>query len=608
MAYKNRPALVTETGEKVHITLLGGEKIRVREKDVEPLHPGPCAWGDLEPGDSPAPELSGEAAVREAWELLEGNSVSLRELAELVYGTYTAKSAWAAYVLLKDGLYFSGGIDAVKARDAADLAAEEKKRREKRRDLLEREAFLARLRDRSPRLPGDRRFLQDVEALARGQTDQSRTLRDLGRPETPQEAHGLLLDTGVWDVWINPHPARFGLSSGSALLPPGEPPGEERLDLTHLASFAIDNAWSRDPDDAVSLEGHTLWVHVADPAASIRPDSPPDLEARGRGATLYLPEGSCRMLAEEALSRYALGFSGVSPALSFKVVLGDDGSVAEAGIFRSRVRVTRMTYEEADAAIRENSPALTGLLKTAERNLSRRHAAGAVSMAFPETHITVSPGKVSIEPIPASVSAGLVRECMLLAGEAAAWWAIRRANRLPFPYISQETGDLPASPPPGLAGSYQLRRCMRPRTLSVKPGPHWGLGLEEYTQVTSPLRRYTDLLAHQQIRAFLEGGEPLDEDELLLRLTAAEAAAAAATQAERASRAHWTTVYLSGKKGSRWEGVVVDKKGGRGVIIIPALGWETQAALKNDAEPNEPVTLTLASVRIPEGEPVFVIE
>lgn len=111
-------------------------------------------------------------------------------------------------------------------------------------------------------------------------------------------------------------------------------------------------------------------------------------------------------------------------------------------------------------------------------------------MEFPEVHITVSEGQVAIEPIPAYASADMVRECMLLAGEGAAHWALRQ--RLPFPYVSQETGDIPNAPLQGMAGSYQLRRCMRPRTLSVKPGIHWGLGLEVYTQVTSPLRRYKE--------------------------------------------------------------------------------------------------------------------
>jgi exoribonuclease-2 len=147
---------------------------------------------------------------------------------------------------------------------------------------------------------------------------------------------------------------------------------------------------------------------------------------------------------------------------------------------------------------------------------------------------------------------------------------------------------------------------MRQRTLSVKPGLHWGLGLEQYTQVTSPLRRYTDLLAHQQIRARLQGREPLDPEAVLLALAAGEAAAAATVQAERASRSHWTAVYLLDKKDSRWEGVVLEKKGGRAVTMIPSLGLETQVAVGSDTAPNDTLDLALASVKIPESEAVFV--
>jgi exoribonuclease-2 len=639
VAYKGRPALVLEGGDKLRIALLGnGEskarepdphEVRVREKDIEFLHPGPVGdFSDLEQGG-----LAGKIdakGIRDAWELLEGSSVSLKELAELIYGLYTAETAWAAYGLLRDGLYFSGPLDAIKGRAAAEVAGEEQKRALKQRDAAERGAFLERLKRGRQDLPGAgelpadepefRRFIQDVEALAWGKTDKSRTLKDLGKQETPQEAHRLLLSAGFWTPWINPHPLRFGLSLSSAKVPlDAPPPGEDRLDLTGLEALAIDNAWSADPDDALSLEGNCLWVHVADPAAALLPGGPADLEARGRGATLYLPEGSFRMLSEEALPRYALGLGETSPALSFKVVLNDDGSIAETGIFPSLVRVTRMTYEEADALMSRTGedpasgagqaagkvPVLAGLWKIAERNLARRIAAGGVSIELPETHITLDGGKVEIEPILPSQSAGVVRECMLLAGEGAAGWALQR--RLAFPYVSQEAGDLPAKPLPGMAGSYQLRRCMRPRTLSVKPGAHWGLGLGAYTQVTSPLRRYTDLLAHQQIRAFLRGEPPLGEEEVLLRLAAGEAAAAASVQAERASRAHWTAVYLLDKKGSEWKGIVMEKKGGRAVLIIPALGLETQVAVQEEPEPNQELTLTLGAVKIPEAEPVFVI-
>jgi exoribonuclease-2 len=305
------------------------------------------------------------------------------------------------------------------------------------------------------------------------------------------------------------------------------------------------------------------------------------------------------MLPDEALDFYALGLSESSPALTFKVTLNDDGSPADCEIFPSRLKVTRLSYEEADSR-----PDLEGLFALADRNLKRRLEAGAVTIELPETHMTVKDGQVSIEPITEYRSAAMVRECMLLAGEGAARWAFQR--RIPFPYVSQETGDLPASPLPGLAGSYQLRRCMRPRMLSAKPGLHQGLGLSAYSQVTSPLRRYQDLLAHQQIRAFLAGRAPVGEEELLMSLAAADAAALATVQAERASRAHWTAVYLSERKNSAWEGVIVELKGNRAVVLIPALGLETQ--VNAGGESNDPIVLTLLSVKIPEGEVFFTVK
>jgi exoribonuclease-2 len=147
---------------------------------------------------------------------------------------------------------------------------------------------------------------------------------------------------------------------------------------------------------------------------------------------------------------------------------------------------------------------------------------------------------------------------------------------------------------------------MRPRTLSVKPGRHWGLGLDIYTQVTSPLRRYTDLLAHIQIRALLRGGQPLSGDEVLARLAAGDAAAVASVQAERASRSHWNMVYLSDKKDSIWEAVVLERKGNRWAMMIPALALETELPLRAEIAPNEAIRLTLKSVNIPKGEAVFV--
>jgi len=466
-----------------------------------------------------------------------------------------------------------------------------------------------------------------------GKTDKSRTLKELGRSETAEEAHRLLLASGIWTAWENPHPGRFGLQRESARIVPPPPPEEPRLDLTHLAAYAIDNAWSDDPDDAISLErsgndGFTLWVHVADPASSVFPGSPADIEARHRGVTLYLPEGASRMLAQEALSLFALGHyhhhqerspAATCPALSFKILLNPDFTIKDTEIFPALIRVTRLTYAQADAIIAhpgengEVAAVLSALDSMAEHNTERRLDTGAVMIELPEVHLSLDRNKkkVHVEPSVAHRSANLVRECMVLAGEGAARWALQR--RLPFPYISQEAGELPEKRLEGLAGAWQLRRCMRPRSLSAKPGVHWGLGLDEYTQVTSPLRRYTDLLCHQQIRAWLNrnegrGEEPLSEEEVLFRVSAAEAAASAASRAERASRAHWLAVYLSERLDEKdlvWEAVVLDRKGAKGTVLIPSLGIETQVSLRGTEKPNDAVGLKLLWVKIPEGESGF---
>jgi exoribonuclease-2 len=622
--YKTRPAVVTGTeGDKINISVLGNDKkaqvLKVREKDIELLHPGPCSLKDLE-GEAPAGDIRG------AWELLSDGgdepAVSLKELAELAWGGFSPSSAWAAWEALREGLYFAGNPRSIRVRSAGEVEEAENKRGAREREAGERSAFLDRLKaalaGKGPGISGETRYLQDVEALAWGQTDKSRTLRDLGRPETPQEAHRILLAAGAWTPWENPHPRRFGLSLAPAAVSPMPPPPENRADLTGLKSYAVDSPWSDDPDDAVSLEGPddqgrlVLWVHVADPAASILPGSPGDTEARGRGATLYLPEGSSRMIAPGGLDLFALGLQagGVSPALSFKILLNGDLSIAEAVPLPSLVRVTRLSYEEADqAAASGRAGDLAGLFALAERNIERRLNSGAVLIDLPEVHISVKLGKeegeneVSIEPVKSYKSNEMVRECMVLAGEAAARWAIQ--NQAPFPFIAQEAGELPSGRLPGLAGAWQMRRCMRPRTISAKPAVHWGLGLDQYTQVTSPLRRYTDLLCHQQIRAFLKGGELLSGDEVLFRVSAAEAAALAAARAERASRAHWIAVYLSGKKGSSWEGAALDQKGNRCAVFIPSLGLETQVNIRGKAEPNDPVELVLKSVNISEGAAVF---
>ncbi|MDR2601624.1 MAG: RNB domain-containing ribonuclease [Spirochaetaceae bacterium] len=617
--YKGKRALIKETGEKILISVMTpGEKearlVKAREKDIFLLHPGPVlnfeTWGGFE---DPACDL------RLIWELARdeyeetGKTLSLREAAELIWDEWSPKTAWAAYLFLQKNCYFEGTPQAIIPKSAEDVDAALEKQSAKEEDGKRRLEFLQRLKKNAPLLPEDKVFLQDVEALALGQTEKSRTMREAGLKETAKAAHKLLLSTGAWGLEINPYPSREDApKKDAATAAPPPSTDEKREDLTFLPAYAIDNEDSGDPDDAVSADaledGFILYVHVSDPACGVKPGSDADVEARLRGSTLYLPEGVYRMLGSGALNYYALGLSETSAALTFKLRLNPNCAVLKTEIFPSTVKVKRLTYPGADAILEgrpssENAaaPFLKILERIAELNINKRRSAGAAFIDFPEVNIKVCGDKPEIKAQKQYKSAVIVRECMLLAGEGAAKWAIEK--RLPFAFVSQETGTAPKDAPPGIAGSYQLRRCMRPRLLSVKPGLHWGLGLNEYAQVTSPLRRYTDLLCHQQIRAFLCGERYLNEDELLGRLAVSERGALAASRAERESRAYWTRVYLCDKIGSVWSAVVLEKKDRVAVFFVPDIALETHAALHGKYEsvkPGDDVKLKVSSVNIAE--------
>ncbi len=585
--YKQRPARVTQAGDKLTITLEDGRSLQVRPKDVTLLHPGPLhSLEELQPP-------TGEAHA--AWELLAGQTTHLAELAELAYGVYTPATAWAAWQLVADGLYFAGTPQAITARPADDVAREQAARAARSAEKAAWQGFLERARAGQWE-PGDRRYLEDVERLALARQDKSRVLRELGRAERPETAHALLLETRYWTPDVNPHPRRLGLpvSPPAVALPAW--PQEARADLTHLPALAIDDEGNQDPDDALSLDGQRLWVHVADVAALVLPDSPADIEARLRGATLYLPEGMVPMLPLPAIQTLGLGLNDVSPALSFGLDLGADGGIENVAVTPSWVRVTRLTYEEAEARLEEEP--LQSLHRLAQASEARRRARGAIRLDdLPEVKIRVREGQVHVQPILPSRSRDLVREAMLLAGEAVARLALERGIAVPF--TTQDPPDT-AERPTDLAGMYALRRALKPSQQSSIPGPHAGLGLEVYVQATSPLRRYLDLVVHQQLRAHLRGERVLGPAEVLEWVGATAAVTGCVRQAERLSRQHWMLVYLMQHPDWRGVGVLVERHDRRGTVLIPELDLETRVHLRQELPLNSTMFLAVREIDLPE--------
>ncbi|NKQ34288.1 MAG: RNB domain-containing ribonuclease [Chloroflexi bacterium] len=593
--YKNRPGRIVSVGKKLEIELDDGRTLSVRPKDVTLLHPGPCASLNqltLPDGD-----------VETAWELLAGETTTLAELAELAYGEYTPATAWAAWELVTDGLYFSGTPEGIQAHTAVTVQQKQAGRAAKAAEEQAWQDFAARLEENRYDAAADGRYLQEIAAVALGQQEKSRVLRQLKQAETPENAHALLLRIGYWDETVNPYPTRLAvnLDPPAMRLPPL--PDEPRRDLTHLAAWAIDDEGNVDPDDAISWDDGRIWVHIADAAALIPPDSAADLEARGRSANLYLPEQTIAMLPAAATQTLGLGLNDISPALSIGLDLTPEGEIAGIEIMPSWVRVSRLSYAAVEERLDE--PAFRDLVAAAQAHERRRRQNGAVMIDLPEVKVQVEEGEVVIRPLPPLRSRDLVREMMLLAGTAVAQFASQHS--IPLPFTTQEAPDMPPDLPDTPSGMFARRRAMSRSQQGSIPGPHAGLGLPHYVQCTSPLRRYLDMVTHQQLRLYLRGAPLLDAQAIMERVGAANAITGEMRLAERLSNQHWKLVYLLRHPGWQGEGVIVDKRGKRDVVLLPELALETTIYTKGERPLDATLTLQFQEANLPELETHFSV-
>ncbi|MDH3346187.1 MAG: RNB domain-containing ribonuclease, partial [Kiritimatiellaceae bacterium] len=565
--YKNAAAIIDQVADKISIQLADGKQVKVRPKDIQLLHSGPLkSLNDL--NQTPQGNLDG------AWELLQGETVELVELAEFICGENTPGAVWHAWQLLHEEIWFTGSIEAVVARTKAEVDTILNKQREKEQEAARWQDYLQRVKENAI-LPEDFDHLNDVERLAYRKASMSRTLKALGLEIVPEKAHRLLLQLGVWDETVNPYPARFDCATFQPELEVPALPDEQRQDLTALETFAIDDDNCSDPDDAISLDGDALWIHVADAAALIKPDSPLDQEARTRGANLYLPEKVISMLPSDVTSILGLGLQERSPALSFKIGLDESGAATCSEITPSWIRVQRLSYFAADQRM-ETSPFLEMNVIT-EKFRKRRLEQGAAELNLPEVKIKASvdgelynlsarhdldvktPAEYTIEikDLPRLKSRDMVTDAMLMAGEAIANFLIQ--NKIPSPFASQPPPD-EVSTPETLSEMFAYRKKFKRSGLHMEPEFHAGLGLERYTRATSPLRRYSDLLVHQQLRAFISGEPLINESDMLKRMAEAELGGGNTSMAERLSNRHWTLLYMQQNPEVVYRGILVDKR------------------------------------------------
>ncbi|CAM2069016.1 RNB domain-containing ribonuclease [Sulfidibacter corallicola] len=580
--YKNGPARVLSLGEKLEIKLESGKTVKVRPKDIVCLHPGPIhSLTELTPY---------QANLEDAWQLLTGETTDLAELTDLIFDEYTPVTAWSTWKIVEDGLYFVGTPGVIEARPEEKVRREIEERRAKKAAEEAWNAFIQRVRNRRI-VPEDRANLSSVEMVALSKNPKSKVLQELGIPETKEAAHHLLLKLGVWDETVNPYPTRFSLPTDELDLPLDSLPEEDRLDLTHLPAFAIDDEGNMDPDDAISLDGDRLWIHVADVAALVEPDSPIDIEARTRGANLYMPEKTIPMLPPAATERLGLGLAETSPALSFGVALDEHARIADVRITPTWVKVTRLSYKQAEHMLDEGP--LAQLFEMTSRYRARRTESGSADINLPEIKLSVVDGDIIIKPMETLRSRDMVTDAMLMAGEAAARFAIK--NQIPFAFATQAPPDV-LEVPENMAEMFAYRKKFKRSQIKGAAEPHAGLGLDVYSRATSPLRRYLDLVVHQQLRAFIRGKKVLNDQEMMARVGACQAVTGHLRTVERLANRHWLLVHLIRHPEWQGKGTLVDQRDKRYTVLIPEIALDAGITLSSDWPLNAEISLKVAHI------------
>jgi len=352
------------------------------------------------------------------------------------------------------------------------------------------------------------------------------------------ERCGLIADTHAY------HLNRFLFEyypRGTAFPPHEVPEPPADLPLAAVAAFSLDDVGTTEIDDAFSLtrvsaDEWRVGIHIAAPALGIAPGSALDALARERLSTAYMPGFKVTMLPQDVIARYSLDAGAERAAVSLYVnVSAPDLALRGHHTRLERVRVAANLRHGAiaamDAAFEAGTQAgmpheqeLRTLWQFAEA-LERRRGKPSVNAAVLDYSFRVEDGRVSIEPRRRGAPLDkLVSELMILAN---ATWGELLAER-------------------DVAALYRVQSSGKVR-MSVHAEAHEGLGLACYAWMSSPLRRYVDLVNQWQLVAALGARRPpfaRTSEVLLAALRAFEVTHARYDEYQRIMEDYWCLRWL----------------------------------------------------------------
>lgn len=364
--------------------------------------------------------------------------------------------------------------------------------------------------------------------------------------------------------------------------------------------ISIDSESTKDIDDAfsfVELENgdQELVVALACPAFFWQFQSDFDKCIAKRSTSIYLPEGSLHMMPESlSTACYSLIEKEVKPAMLVRALYDSEGNLKESSLDFARVFIqdnlqysaceqvlTPTALEEKEPTSMEDvlaaeekksyyscnyekyAPSQEALTKAqqyatvlekayffAQKHLQQRIENGAVILERDEYDLSLEgegkDTKVYIEAMPQNTKAQLiVAECMVIANSIVADYAVK--NGISLFFRTQNVGI-----PKEKAGIWRkpediakVARLLSTAITEIEAKPHTGLGLKAYSPITSPLRRYGDLINQAQIMHYSFFAKPLwTKEEMDNMLTQYNVYNGLANQVQRNRPRYWRFVFM----------------------------------------------------------------
>jgi exoribonuclease-2 len=351
-----------------------------------------------------------------------------------------------------------------------------------------------------------------VEAAKRSQKAPLDLLQSAGAIDSPYQFH--------WKRFLF---EQFAKGTGFPAL--AAPAIKDDLPLAPVQAFSIDDSQTTEIDDALSVNGLEtgtviFGVHIAAPALAITPDSAIDKLARERLSTVYMPGGKLTMLPDAVVQAYTLIEGRDCPAVSLYVTY-DEATLA---VLKTETRIERvpiaanLRHDQLDEVVTE--AALTG--EAVAEYLFAPELAFAFRLA---RHLKAQREVVRGKPENFNRPDYNFKLDPAAGADAAAAGAEPRGDETvriserkrgaPLDLIVSEAMILANShwggfiADAGVPGIYRSQASMAPGVkvrMGVRPAPHAGMGVAQYSWATSPLRRYVDLVNQWQIIAVARHG------------------------------------------------------------------------------------------------------